>query len=93
MPSRVKGGGPMTPALGPVYPQLRITMVQRRKGQVVPNSDIGAVLLDHLVGTGEQHRRHFEAERLGGWIDHQLESGRTFDRQIGGLGASENRSA
>jgi hypothetical protein len=32
--------------------------------------------LDHLVGTREQHWRHFEAERLGGLeVDHELEFG------------------
>jgi hypothetical protein len=31
-------------------------------------------LLDHLIGAREQHRRHFDAKRLGGvTINHQLE--------------------
>src|SRR4029077_16951344 len=43
---------------------------------------------DHLVGLGEQRRRHFKAEhecRLG--IDDQLELGCLHDRQVGGLRA------
>ena len=36
-----------------------------------------ASLFDHLVGTGEQHRWHFEAERFRSLeIDTQLEFGR-----------------
>src|SRR5262249_15465101 len=47
--------------------------------------------IDHLVGAGEQRRRHDEAERLGRRkIDHELEFGRKLYRQIAGLGAFQD---
>src|SRR5215471_8337841 len=47
--------------------------------------------LDHLVGAGEQSRRHVVAERLSGFgVDHQLELARLLDRQIRWLGALED---
>src|SRR5947209_5330548 len=47
--------------------------------------------LDHLVGKSEQRRRHFEAERLGGFqVNDEFELHRLLHRQIGGLLALEN---
>src|ERR1051325_7810495 len=49
--------------------------------------------LDHLVGARQEGLRDRQAERLGGLqIDHQLEFGGLFDRQIGRLGALEDLS-
>jgi hypothetical protein len=42
-----------------------------------------ALLFDHLVGAGEQRRRHGEAERLRSLeVDHQFQVSGKFDRQI-----------
>ena len=48
-------------------------------------------LFDHLVGDGEQRRRHVEAECLGGLkIEHELKFGGLNHRKIGQLGALED---
>src|SRR5215475_11037252 len=50
-----------------------------------PKADI-VTLFDHLVGTGEQRRRHCEAECLRGrQIHDQIKSGRLLDWEIGRL--------
>src|SRR5262249_8669416 len=46
---------------------------------------------DHLVGAGEQRRRHCEAKHPGCLrVNYQLELGRLHDRQLGRLRAFED---
>ena len=46
-------------------------------------------LFDHLVGAGEQRRRHVQANRLRRFND-EVELGRLLDRKIGGLRPPQN---
>src|SRR6478752_6758784 len=46
---------------------------------------------DHLVGTGEERGRDFDAERLGGFqIDDELKFGRGLHRQVAWFFALED---
>ena len=48
-------------------------------------------LLDHLVGAGEQRRRHFQANRLRhDQVNDEVELGRLLDRKLGGLRPPQN---
>jgi hypothetical protein len=50
-----------------------------------------ASLFDHLVGAGEQRRRHLKAERLRSLqVDHQLVLGRRLHREVSGFLALED---
>src|SRR5437763_16636893 len=56
--------------------------LRARKRQYAPQQSL--CLFDHLVGAGEQRRRHGEAERLRGFqIDSKLELRRLLNRKIG----------
>src|SRR5271163_4662293 len=50
-----------------------------------------AASFDHLVGAGGELRRHFKPESLGSFeIDHEFNSARLIDGQVGWLFAFQN---
>ena len=66
-----------------------------RQLRLVPNPDswiaANKSLFNHLVGAGEQRRRHVEAERLRhDQVNDEVELGRLLDRKIGGLRPPQN---
>src|SRR5262249_57244972 len=56
-----------------------------------PHDELRGASFDHLGGAGEQRRRDFEAQSLGGGqVDEEIEFGRLLDGHAGRLGSTQN---
>src|SRR5262249_35213824 len=78
-----------------LYPRKRTwisTVVMSAKGQFRTRAPQRIVeLFNHLVSPGEEHRGHFEVERLGSFqIDEELEFVGPIDRDVARLGPVED---
>ena len=73
------------------HPEVRFTPNSGHSGgelrcPLCANSRHQPSLLDHLVGTGEQRLRYFDAKRLSGFqVDNQSDLADCCDRQVGRL--------
>ncbi len=77
------------------WSELQTQVRHRAASEMCPGPDSCtaaiAASFDHLIGANEHCRWHNDAKRLCGLqIDHQLELGRLFDRQVGRLRTLEN---
>src|SRR5262245_19720627 len=75
----------------PVSARTGCKQSQHGGAYLITSSAMASPLFDDLVGTGEQRRRDFQAEGLGGVeVDDELEFGGRLDRQIAGLFSAQD---
>jgi hypothetical protein len=71
---------------------IRRLAAPQRTGEKCQRRSLG--LLNHLIGTGEQHGRYLDAKHPGGvGVDDQLELRRLHDRQVRGFAPLRMRPA
>jgi len=76
----------MSPKAGYYAPESGAKAVIAGTSAFANERTLAGPLFDHLVGAGEQDRRHVEAERLGGLeVEHELELGGCITGNSAGL--------